>query len=59
MKTLKVVLFPLFLCAIIFACKKSNNDNTVKDTVYNYDVTLSGANEVPANASAATGKFIV
>ena len=58
MKTLKVVLIPLFLCAVIFACKKSSNNNVVKDTIYNYDVTLSGANEVPANASVATGKFI-
>jgi hypothetical protein len=58
MKTLKVVLIPVFVCAMIFACKKDNNNNAVKDTVYNYDVALNGASEVPANGSAATGKFI-
>jgi hypothetical protein len=58
MKRLKIMLAPLFLCAMIFACKKNSNDNSVKDTVYNYDVTLNGANEVPANTSAATGKLL-
>lgn len=58
MKTVKAVLIPLLLFAVISACKKSSNTNNVKDTIYNYDVTLNGASEVPANASLATGKFI-
>lgn len=56
MKNFKKLLLPLLLIStVIFACKKSQK---VTDTVYKYDVTLSGANEVPPNASAATGKFV-
>ena len=60
MKTSKklLVLF-LFFGSVILACSDDDDDAPrVTDTRYNYDVTLTGAKEVPANASAATGKFV-
>jgi hypothetical protein len=37
------------------ACSKSDNDNPPVDNTVRFSGTLSGANEVPANASTATG----
>lgn len=52
------VLFLFFGTAVV-ACSDDDDDvPQITDTRYNYDVTLSGANEVPANASTATGKFV-
>ncbi|HUH32565.1 MAG TPA: CHRD domain-containing protein [Daejeonella sp.] len=53
----KIFLMCLFVVTSILGCKDDNNPK-VKDTLYNYDVTLSGANEVPPNTSSATGKFV-
>lgn len=59
MRNFKNVLILLLLAVgTISACKEDDDDNKPSDTVYKYDVTLSGANEVPANASTATGKFV-
>jgi hypothetical protein len=55
MRNLKnLLLLVLLSVSVIPACKEDKKT----DTIYNYDVTLSGANEVPANASTATGKFV-
>ena len=51
----KMLIFSILATSLIFACKK---DKKVTDTVYNYSVTLSGANEVPANTSNATATFV-
>jgi hypothetical protein len=56
MKKMKTVLILVLLSvSTILACKK---DKKTSDTIYNYDVALSGTNEVPANASTATGRFV-
>ncbi len=39
---------------LLWSCKKDKTDNTVNATS-NFAATLSGASEVPANSSAATG----
>lgn len=52
-----LVLFLLFSTAF-FACSDDDDDASVKDTKYNYTVTLTGAKEVPPNASTATGTFV-
>jgi hypothetical protein len=46
----------LILCVLLtsFSCK---NDEVATNEV-NFDITLKGINEVPANASAATGTFL-
>lgn len=50
-KISSLLLFALFVCFI--SCKKDEEvSNEVK-----YTLQLAGANEVPANASAATGTF--
>jgi len=56
MRNLKTVfILAMLSMSTLVACKK---DKKASDTTYNYDVTLSGASEVPANASTATGKFV-
>ena len=52
----KIFLMCLFLCTSILGCS-DDDEPKVKDTLYNYDVTLSGAKEVPPNTSSATGRF--
>lgn len=55
----KVLILYIVLVSAGFACSDDDDDAPrVTDTRYKYDVTLSGANEVPANASTATGKFV-
>jgi hypothetical protein len=55
----KLLVLFLFLGTAVVACSDDDDDvPRVTDTRYNYDVTLSGANEVPANTSTATGKFV-
>ena len=60
MKNLKklLVLFLFFGTAVVGCSDDDDDVPRITDTRYNYDVTLSGANEVPANASTATGKFV-
>lgn len=59
MKNLKklLVLF-LVLGSGSFACSDDDDDPIVTDKKYNYNVALTGAKEVPANASTATGTFV-
>ena len=40
---------------ITSSCKKSSSNSTVPDPNISFVATISGASEVPANASAATG----
>ena len=59
MENLKKMLAMFLIGTAVLACSDDDDDAPrVTDTRYNYDVTLSGANEVPANASAATGRFV-
>lgn len=53
----KIYLMCLFLSASVLGCS-DDDEPRVKDTIYNYDVALSGTKEVPPNTSAATGKFV-
>jgi len=49
-------LLALSLISLLQACKKDTNNNTTNtDVVYNIAASLSGANEVPANATTGTG----
>lgn len=48
----------LFLfCFILLAVLSCKNDEVASKEV-NFNITLKGTNEVPANASAATGTFV-
>lgn len=54
-----LLLFLLVGTTAFFACSDDDDDQPrVTDTRYRYDVTLTGAKEVPPNASTATGKFV-
>jgi CHRD domain len=46
----------LFVLAIIvFSCKKKTEEVVLPATTVNFAATINGANEVPTNASTATG----
>jgi hypothetical protein len=51
----------LFVCAIVllsvgfYSCKKSSDSTPAPDPNVTYKATITGASEVPANASTATG----
>lgn len=48
----KILAASLVICLGILSCK---NDDTPADVIVNFTATLQGIQEVPANASAATG----
>ena len=55
----KLLVLFLFFGAAVSACGDDDDDvPRVTDTRYNYNVTLTGAKEVPANPSTATGNFV-
>jgi hypothetical protein len=55
MKTLKLITLLIAITVVAFvACKKKDDPTPVNNTV-RFTSTLNGANEVPANASTATG----
>ena len=62
MKHLFRILTALFLTLSLASCSKdspTNNYSTPVDPTVAYKVTLSGTNEVPANASTAMGSGIL